>query len=90
MKFVTLFIISQSAVKPPDPKKVFSRQPFLPQAKRMSGSAVQNKQLQRFPHAYSVQVVCDMPFEPMGKPIGYNPARLQRAYLPHNGNRAFL
>jgi len=48
----------------------------------MSGSAVQNKQLQRFPHAYSVQVVCDMPFEPMGKPIGYNPARLQRAYLP--------
>ena len=56
----------------------------------MSGSAVQNKQLQRFPHAYSVQVVRDMPFEPMGKPIGYNPARLQRAYLPHNGNRAFL
>ena len=26
----------------------------------------------------------DMP-EPMGKPIGYNPARLQRAYLPIRG-----
>ena len=26
-------------------------------AERMSGSAVQGKQLQRFPHAYSVQVV---------------------------------
>ena len=24
-------------------------------------------------------------FEPMGKPIGYNPARLQRAYLPMPG-----
>ena len=28
---------------------------------------------------------CNMPFEPMGKPIGYNPARLQRAYLPMPG-----
>ena len=24
-------------------------------------------------------------FEPMGKPIGYDPARLQRAYLPIKG-----
>ena len=24
-------------------------------------------------------------FEPMGKPIGYDPARLQRAYLPMSG-----
>ena len=47
-------------------------------AERMSGSAVQGKQLQRLPHAYSVQVVW-YAFKPMGKPIGYNPARLQRA-----------
>ena len=57
---------------------VDSLQPFLLRAKRMSGSAVQGKQLQRLPHAFSVQVVW-YAFEPMGKPIGYNPARLQRA-----------
>ena len=57
---------------------VDSLQPFLLRAKRMSGSAVQGKQLQRLPHAYSVQVVW-YAFEPMDKPIGYNPARLQRA-----------
>ena len=38
-------------------EKVFSRQPFLLRAKRMSGSAIQGKQLQRLPHAYSVHVV---------------------------------
>ena len=32
-------------------------QSFLPQAERMSGFAVQIKQLQRLPHAYSVHVV---------------------------------
>ena len=42
------------------------------------------RQLQRLPHAFSVQVV-QYTFEPMGKPIGYNPARLQRAYLPMIG-----
>ena len=28
--------------------------------------------------------------EPMGKPIGYNPARLQRAYLPIKGTEHLL
>ena len=46
------------------------------------------RQLQRLPHAYSVQVVY-YTFEPMGKPIGYNPARLQRAYLPMIGTERF-
>ena len=44
----------------------------------MSGSAVQIKYLQSLPHAFSVHVLWYVS-EPMGKPIGYTPARLQRA-----------
>ena len=40
----------------PEKSSVFSRQPFLLRAKRMSGFAVQIKRLQRLPHAFSVLI----------------------------------
>ena len=52
-------------------------------AARESGALHPPARLQR---AYGVIYT----FEPMGKPIGYNPARLQRAYLPLPGIEHFI